>query len=231
MTQTHIDLAADHDFYLELRANRTTRLTYLATDVDVSSLAEGDRTCGICMADYGSLNMNDTIEIPVRVPCGGDHVFGNDCLHIWVIDQEKDTCPFDRDPFLEAGMTPPVPSIGPVPNWLQQSIGRNYPSHDLTWQRNPDTGTFFLMATANTRDEVKAYEELCKIGGTNGYDLYTMNTSTITDDMLNKEMFCVVKSLKSRVKLNPNNHAKMRRLEPDETKKLSKNNERREVEA
>lgn len=78
--------------------------------VPLDSLAEDDRSCGVCRGGYGELGnfLNNEPEEPVRLPCG--HHFGKSC--ITVVLSPKPTgwahtsCPLCRQPIALFPITP-----------------------------------------------------------------------------------------------------------------------------
>ena len=58
------------------------RLVNSLQAVSVDSLAEDDRSCGVCRGGYGEMGnfLNDEPEGPVKLPCG--HHFGKSCLTV-----------------------------------------------------------------------------------------------------------------------------------------------------
>lgn len=56
-----------------------------AKKVEIESLEEedGDRSCGICRLEFGSLDEGDAqAEQPLKLPC--QHVFGDQCIKTWL---------------------------------------------------------------------------------------------------------------------------------------------------
>ena len=68
------------------------------TDEEINSIetvsvsradVEEDKSCCICLLDY---NVGEDLR---KVPCGGEHLFHEDCLFAWL--QTKKTCPMCRE--------------------------------------------------------------------------------------------------------------------------------------
>lgn len=86
----------------------------LLEPVEISSLAEDERNCSICLKAFES-SESKGLEGPCKTACG--HIFGSDCIRKWIETEVScsvcrhdlvalDTPDYVAEPDLEEGTTP-----------------------------------------------------------------------------------------------------------------------------
>ena len=105
----------------------------ITKDVAISLLAQDNRECCIFYQPFGVANDDGVAETPVKLQCGGQHVFGKQCLAEWL--KEAFSCPLDRGIICGGGPPSPLWQLQRTPNWVHQLLGER------------DRGDFFHPVT------------------------------------------------------------------------------------
>lgn len=119
--------------------NKTIQMTpkdFIATymeRIDSSTLPEDDHLCPCCHIKYGDPTSDevDSSEQPVKTGCG--HVFGEQCLASWMVNN---SCPVCRAPLFKVpnaslydsvyGTSPSIPDFTTAVHWVS-NIHRELP--------------------------------------------------------------------------------------------------------
>jgi hypothetical protein len=96
--------SANHDHTAYRVSKRSTGIYFTFREILLGAfyaiptmVIELPAECNICNSHFGETNENEIAEKPVMLPCG--HIFGNNCIRIWMLTSGGDTpptCPYCR---------------------------------------------------------------------------------------------------------------------------------------
>jgi len=129
-----MELTAQDIVRKRLETLRSNTINAKLQYVDLGRTPNGCQECGICGVPYG-VHDGGKIEYPVTLLCDEKHVFGNICIHQWLVTNS--TCPLDRKQIAppQVRRAPNFPILD-CPWWVIELAGGRHPCNYHSFREN-----------------------------------------------------------------------------------------------